>query len=212
MRLVRAILASVLFVSGAGVLGASSAQAQLYPDPQGVCVLTPADPNPSVNTQTEILLVLSDLNGNPIAGVFSSATLVSQPGQGAVITLLDSTGASLQQGTQGIQREDAGVATASTGVNQSVVVPVTFTTDANGQATLVLATGDAAGLIKIQTVCGELSANVNIPVGQPPGPPNTGTGFDTSISTGSAALAMGALAAAALGLTGLALKRRESRS
>ena len=176
MRHVRAILASVLLVSGAGALGASMAQAQLYPNPQGVCVLTPANPNPSVNGQTEILLVLTDLNGNPIAGVSSSATLVGQPGEGAS------------------------------------VVPVSFTTDANGQATLVLATGDAPGVIKIQTVCGELSANVNIPIGQPPGPPNTGTGFASTTSFGTTALAMGALGAAGLGLTGVMLKRRQSRS
>jgi hypothetical protein len=91
------------------------------------------------------------------------------------------------------------------------VAPLSFTTDANGQATLVLATGDAPGVIKIQTVCGELSANLNIPIGQPPGPPNTGTGFDSSLSLGRTALAMGALVTAALGLTGVILKRRESR-
>lgn len=175
MRLVRAVLASVLLVSGVGVLGASTAQAQLYPHPEGVCVLTPVEPNPSISSQTEILLVLSDLNGNPIAGVASTATLLSQPGQGAKVT------------------------------------PVSVTTDANGQATLVLATGDSAGVIKIQTVCGELSANVNIPIGQPPGPPNTGTGLDSDRSLGNAALAMSGLVAAALGLTGVIIRRRVAR-
>jgi hypothetical protein len=176
MRLVRAILASVLLVSGAGVLGASTAQAQLYPHPEGVCVLTPVEPNPSISSETEILLVLSDLNGNPIAGVVSTATLLSQPGGGATVT------------------------------------PLNFTTDANGQATLVLATGDAAGVVTIQTVCGELSANLNIPVGQPPGPPNTGTGVDSALTLGTAALAMSGLAAAALALTGLLARQRQPRS
>lgn len=175
MRMVRAILASVLLISGVGVLGASTAQAQLYPEPEGVCVLTPVEPNPSIRSETEILLVLSDLNGNPIAGVASSATLLSQPGQGAKVT------------------------------------PLNITTDANGRATLVLATGDTAGVVKIQTVCGELSANVSIPIGQPPGPPNTGTGFDSGLASGTGIIAMGSLAAAALGLAAVA-KRRASRS
>jgi len=174
MRLVRSVLASVLLISGVGALGASTANAQLYPHPEGVCVLTPVEPNPSVSSETEILLVLSDLDGNPIAGVASTASVLSQPGQGAKVT------------------------------------PLNVTTDENGQARLVLATGDTAGLVKIQTVCGELSANVNIPIGQPPGPPNTGTGFGRSL--GSAGLAMVGLGAAAIGLTGVLAKQRASRS
>ena len=105
-----------------------------------------------------------------------SASLLSQPGQGAKVTPLD------------------------------------VTTDENGQAKLVLATGDTAGVIKIQSVCGELSANVTIPVGQAPGPPNTGTGFDSGLPLGAAALAMGGFAVAALGLTSVITRRRESRS
>ena len=211
MRLVRAVLASVLLVSGVGVLGASTAQAQLYPHPAGVCVLTPVNPNPSINAQTQILLVLTDLNGNPVAGVASSATVASQPGQGAGITLLESSTAALQQRSHDIRFEVTSQPTG-TAPSQAAVAPITFTTDENGQATLVLTTGDTPGVIKIQSVCGELSANVNIPIGQPPGPPNTGTGFDSGLSLGTAVLAMGGLAAAALGLTGVIAKRRESRS
>ena len=176
MRLIRAVLASALLASSVGALSASTAAAQLYPDPQGVCVLTPAEPNPSLNTDTEIRLVLSDLSGNPLAGVASTAMLVSQPGGGAT------------------------------------VAPLNFTTDANGQATLVLDTGDTAGLVTIETVCGELSANLNIPIGQPPGPPNTGTGPGSSLSMGASALAMAGLAVGAVGVTTLILSRREVRS
>lgn len=176
MRLARAFLASVVLISAAGVVGAPSAQAQLYPHPEGVCVLTPIEPNPAVGSQTDIRLVLTDLAGNPVAGVASTAVLLRQPGEGARVS------------------------------------PLSSVTDANGQATLVLATGDTPGVVQIQAVCGELSANLNIPIGQPPGPPNTGTGLDSTASTGTIALAMVGLVAGAISLTGVLAKRRADRS
>jgi hypothetical protein len=113
----------------------------------------------------------------------------------------------------------AGVACTFVIVSQpgtsATVAPGPVSTDVNGVANTTLSTGTTAGTITVEAICGELTSQVSVVVGEPVavGLPPTGTG-DADMPAGVVwTLAM--VAATALGIGGMlvvATVRRRSRA
>ncbi|MCA9847652.1 MAG: hypothetical protein KC472_06740, partial [Dehalococcoidia bacterium] len=77
---------------------------------------------------------------------------------------------------------------------------------------VVLHTGSQPGLIRVTSPCGPAAVMANVNVGQPPGPPSTGTGLDSTDGPAMPLLAGFALMGTAVTGAGLAFARRRTRS
>lgn len=66
-------------------LGFAQALAQ-YPPPAGNILAQPANPNPLVNTQTQVFLTVQSQAGVPASNVGCIAAIGSQPGSGASVS------------------------------------------------------------------------------------------------------------------------------
>ena len=91
----------------------------------------------------------------------------------------------------------------------ATITPSQFTTGPDGTAQLTLFTGDTPGVITLSANCGSIDTQVQLPVGEPPLPPNTGT---EGVLAQSGVVAASALAStvvvACLAFAGVWLVRR----
>ena len=159
-----------------GVLAVPTANAQIYPQPSGYCVVSLSDPLPPVDAEVTLTITAADNAGNPIVGESGDMSIVQQPGDSAYLA------------------------------------PSSYTTGANGTADVTLYTGSEPGLIRITSPCGPAQVVANVNVGQPPGPPSTGTGLDDASGASTPLFAGLVLLGTAITGGGLALARRRSRS
>ena len=81
MRYVQVALLIILALASLPV-GAVLAQ---YPEPAGVCTVTPTALDVAPDSVIDLIVTVLDGNGKPIPGVQGSAEITSQPGQGAVL-------------------------------------------------------------------------------------------------------------------------------
>lgn len=136
MRIARYIAVAIVALAA---LPAGVALAQ-YPEPLGVCTVTPDQPSVAPNSVATFTVSTRTANGNPAPGVSGTVTLAT--GQGTVLT-------------------------------------PTFTTGANGTATVQVQAGANPGTITLNVTCGALQTvgvvSVSTPVVQPK-PPDTGLG------------------------------------
>lgn len=61
----------------------SSAQAQIYPNPEGYCIGALSDPLPDTETTVIVTVTAADRAGNPLEGVTGHVEIASQPGDDA---------------------------------------------------------------------------------------------------------------------------------
>ncbi len=169
------VLAGIAATLLVGALAAPTANAQIYPQPNGYCVISLSDPLPPVDAQVTLTVTAADPAGNPIQGETGDITIVEQPGDSAYIA------------------------------------PSSFSTGADGTADATLYTGTEPGLIQITSPCGPALVVANVNVGQPPGPPSTGTGLDRSSGSALSLIATLALAGTAATGGGFALLRRRAQ-
>ncbi|MGE3960506.1 MAG: hypothetical protein AB7F65_02340 [Dehalococcoidia bacterium] len=183
MNILRTGILGVATALLGGVLAAGTANAQIYPQPDGYCVISLSDPLPPTEAQVTLTVTAADRAGQPLSGISGELEIVQQPGDSAYLE------------------------------------PSAYTTGADGTAEVVLHTGAEAGLIRVASECDEISVTANVNVGQPPGPPATGSG-PSGLGDGTPALATlaGVLGAVgAVGVVGIAgrgvarLRRRVER-
>lgn len=67
----------------AGLFGATSANAQIYPSPEGYCVFSLSDPLPATDSMVTITATAADRAGTPLEGVSGTVSITSQPGDSA---------------------------------------------------------------------------------------------------------------------------------
>ncbi len=162
--------------------------------------------NPAVGETVYVTTTFTDSLGAPVANAAGTARVEKSPGGG------------------GVSLSSATSSQASASALMQLVQTVAFMTDANGQATVALATGDTPGEIRVVfTLEGDptnpdddLEARATIIVGDEIKPPDTGTGtgaVDALGEGGSAptALLMAGLLASALvvaGIGAVAVQRR----
>ena len=96
--------------------------------------------------------------------------------------------------------------------DSAYLAPSAYTTGPDGTADVVLHTGSQPGLIRVTSPCGPAAVMANVNVGQPPGPPSTGTGLDSTDGPAMPLLAGFALMGTAVTGAGLAFARRRTRS
>lgn len=89
--------------------------------------------------------------------------------------------------------------------------PSAFTTGADGTDDVTLYTGSTNGLIRVGGPCDDVELTATVPVGSPPGPPQTGAGPDEGSSTAAMAGAFGVLALLGTGVGVGVLRRRNVR-
>lgn len=173
MRTLRTAVGGALVVALAlSALGLGSASAQIYPAPNGYCLLSLSGAFPPLGSTVELVVTAADNAGNPLPNLSGSAQIVEQPGTSATLT------------------------------------PSTFTTGADGTATMQLYTGTTPGVVRVSSLCGDIEVGTNLLIGTPPAPPPTGEG-----PASNRGLTDFAAAAAVTGLVALSmLSRRATRS
>lgn len=67
-------------------LGAGEASAQIYPQPDGYCVLSLSDPLPGLSEDVTITVIAADRAGNPLEGLTGELLVTRQPGDSASVT------------------------------------------------------------------------------------------------------------------------------
>jgi len=67
----------------AGLLGGASASAQIYPQPEGYCVVSLSDPLPPLESEVTLTITAADRAGVPLEGVDGVLQIVEQPGNAA---------------------------------------------------------------------------------------------------------------------------------
>jgi hypothetical protein len=174
---VKVIRASVGLAAAALLVAAltqgGTAQAQIYPTPQGNCVITPSVANPDLDTTVTLTVNVSDLAGNPVPNVSGEAFIVSQPGTDASI---------------------APATFVTDGAGNAVLTLATGTTAGTVQAAVVIDDEDLEAECAIELTMAEDAAPAE-PAPAAPGPPPTGAGGITGGASSSAPWALaGALA------------------
>lgn len=66
-----------------GVLGGTSASAQIYPQPDGYCVISLSDPLPELDSEITLTITAADRGGTPLEGVDGVLQIIDQPGKAA---------------------------------------------------------------------------------------------------------------------------------
>lgn len=64
----------------AGLLGGASANAQIYPQPEGYCVVSLSEPLPGLKSEITLEISAADRGGTPLEGVDGVLQIVDQPG------------------------------------------------------------------------------------------------------------------------------------
>lgn len=87
MRTLRTAVGAALVVALAlGALGPRTASAQIYPAPNGYCLLALSSAFPPVGSTVELVVTAADNAGNPLPNLTGSAQIVEQPGTSATLT------------------------------------------------------------------------------------------------------------------------------
>lgn len=73
-------LAAALLV---GILGGTGANAQIYPQPEGYCVISLSDPLPALDSTVTLTVTAADRAGNPLPGMSGAVQITEQPGDDA---------------------------------------------------------------------------------------------------------------------------------
>ena len=66
-----------------GFLGGASANAQIYPQPEGYCVVSLSDPLPPLDSEVTLTISAADRAGTPLEGVDGVLQIADQPGNAA---------------------------------------------------------------------------------------------------------------------------------
>ena len=155
------------------------------PLPEGSDVTaTAADGTIATGETTDVTIVVTDPDGNPLVNQSCTVAISSQPGDDATLSLGDA-----------VQVSGDGF--------------IDTTTDENGEITVTLGAGSTAGTIEVAALCGDITAVASVTVG-PEGLPVTGASLLDSEGGVNAGLwvVIGVLfAAVATTLTGLAWRR-----
>ncbi len=167
-----------------------TAQAQIYPTPEGNCTIVPSDASPGLDTTITLTVSAADLAGDPVPNVGGEAFIVAQPG----------TDASISPAT--FTTDAAGNATLSL---------YTGTTAGTVQAAVVIDDDELQAECAIEVTMAEEPAPAE-PAPVAPGPPPTGTGGVSSGGSGTPWAIFAAVAAfGTLGAT-FAFRRMAARS
>lgn len=179
MLALRALTAIAVMGAALLALVVTSASAQ-YPSPEEPISVELSDPEPGVGETITLNIVVQ--NPDAAAERLEGPRFVLAGGPHDAFSL--ATTAS-QQGPPFSCTSDV------TGGQGATVSPEQFETDSEGRASLELFTGTAPGTLTVSIVCGDLSTQVVVPVGDEedgddgddgdgagvtPGPPDTGVG------------------------------------
>ncbi len=168
----KAASGAIVLALALGGLGLDRATAQIYPAPNGYCVLSLSTAFPALGATVELVVTAADNAGNPLPNLTGTVRIVEQPGTSATLT------------------------------------PSTFTTGADGTATMQLHTGSTPGVVRVSSLCGDIEVGTNLLIGNPPAPPPTGEGTESRAMNGAAAVTtLTGIAALAL----LARRMRQTR-
>ncbi len=149
---------------------------------------TAGDETIATGETTDVTIVVTDPDGNPLVNQSCTVAIGSQPGDDAALSL----GEAVQVSGDGF---------------------IATTTDENGEVTVTLDAGSTAGTIEVVALCGDITAVASVTVG-PEGLPVTGATLldsDGGMNAGLWAVIGVLFAAVATTLTGLAWRRVRAR-